>query len=241
MSVEYVAVCECGRSNTVLTNQMGGRHPCYCGFMLLIPTAEEFARNPVLTAYPSLLRKVSAQVEAGLLSGVTDCQRCGASTDREVLAVVACESSRSETVGGSGVWSVLLTLFTLILTILFAPLVVFLWMRPEGVTENYGRDTSVSVPIRLCLRCHRRLKSRAVPVLLGILAGGAVLTAVVAVFAGWWAVIPAVVAMSVVGLLVRANRKRRKSECKDLLAAVPVYTELGRAYRFAEVLLPPVE
>lgn len=234
MSSEFTAVCECGRSNTVQPDQMGGRHPCYCGFMLLIPTLDEFQRNPVQRAYPSLLRKVSARIEAGLLPGVEHCQRCGTPTDREVNAVVSCEQSRSETSGGTVVWSVLLMVFT----ILFAPVILFL--RPEpGVTEHYGRDTSVLVPMRLCQPCHRRLRSRRVLLLLGILAGGAVLTVGVAVLAGWWAVTPAVLTLPAVGVVIQANRRRRRTECKALLAAVPVYAELGREYRFAEVLLPP--
>jgi hypothetical protein len=234
MSPEYTAVCECGRSNTVHADQMGGRHPCYCGFMLLIPTPDEFQRNPEQRAYPSLLRKVSAHVEAGVLPGVEHCQRCGTLTDREVQAVVSCESSRSETSGGTVVWSVLLVVFS----VLFAPVILFL--RPEpGVTEHYGRDTSVRVPMRLCESCHRRLRSRQIPLLLGILAGGAALTVGVAVFAGWWAVIPGVLTLLATGVVLQVNRRRQRIECKALLAAVPVYAELGKAYRFAEVLLPP--
>jgi hypothetical protein len=242
MSAEYTAVCECGRSNTVRPDQMGGRHPCYCGFMLLIPTPAEFDRNPVQKAYPSLLRKVSALVADGQLPGTSDCQRCRTPTDREMLAVVSCESSQSTTSGGvSGSTSALVFVFTMIVTVLFAPFIVFFLLRPQPeVVEQHGRDTSVRVPVRLCEVCHRRLLSRQVPLLLGILAGGAVVTAGVAVFAGWWAVIPAVLTLTATGVLIQVNRRRQRADCKALLAPVPVYAELLSAYRFAEVQLPPV-
>ena len=75
--------------------------------------------------------------------------------------------------------------------------------------------------------------------LFGTLAGGVMLTVGVAVFAEWWAVIPAVFTFMATGVVMQVRRRRQRAERKALLAAVPLYAELGRAYRFAEVLLPP--
>ena len=108
------------------------------------------------------------------------------------------------------------------------------------MTEHYGRDTSVRVPLRVCEPCHRRLRSRGTLIVAGVLAGGAILTAGVAVFAGWWAVIPAGVALITAGVVVQSKRRRQRTACRALLTPVPVYAELLATYRFAEVQLPSV-
>lgn len=233
MSAEYTAVCECGRSNRVEPTEMGQRFPCYCGFMLILPPLDEFQHNPVQKAYPSVLRKVAAHIEQGLLPGIDDCQGCGTPTDRTAEALVVCE--RSKTTGGSGVWVVLLMLFA----ILFGPIIIL--FGSESVTEYHGRDTNIRVPARLCVACQRRLGSRWNPVALGVLVVGVIVSVVVGVFAGWWATLPVAVTMSASGLIARVARGRQRQVCKEVLAVVPDYAELLNAYRFAEVRVPPVK
>lgn len=236
MSLTYTAVCECGRSNTVEPAQMGGRHPCYCGFMLHMPTAAEFQQNPIQKAYASLLRKVRAHAEGDLLPGVHECQQCGSPTDRQIEVFIACEQSKTETTGGTGLWSALLVVFT----VLFAPVIIFLNPEP-GVTAHHGRDTSVRVPVCLCEPCQLRLTSRRIPLVLGIATGGAVVSAMVAVFAGWWAILPVVVTMVVIGSTVQSIQRKHRKACRDMLGAVPMYAEMLKVYRFAEVQVPRVK
>lgn len=238
MSAEYTAVCcDCGRSNTVELTQMGRRCPCHCGYISLVPRLDEFQQNPVQQTYPSVLPKVVAHIENGLLPGVEGCQGCGDRPAREVKAVVICERSRTETIGGTGAWSVLLSL----LIGMFGGFVLV--FRPHaGVTEYYGRDTDIRIPVRLCEPCQRRLTSRQIWPVIGVLGGGAVVAAVVGWLLGWWwAILPVVVALAAAGLITHRLQRQRVEGGRALLKAVPDYAELLQAYRFAEVRVPRVQ
>ncbi len=235
MSPTYAALCECGRSNTVEPHQMGGRHPCHCGLMLNLPSAAEFQENPAQKAYTSVLQKVNALLEAGLLPGLPDCQACGVPTDRRVEVPVECEQARAITTGRTD----LLTAVVLVLTLMFSPVVILLRPRPSVTT--IGRDTYVTVPVRLCEPCQRVLTSRRNPAAFAVMVGGAIVSAMVAVFAGWWAILPVVLAILLLVLIAPLAHRRRRRDCRTMFAVVPVYAELLQTYRLAEVHVPGQE
>lgn len=238
MSAEYTAVCcDCGRSNVIPPDNMGKRRACpSCGVFILMPRLDEFQQNPVQETYRSVLRKVSARIEEGLLPGTEDCQGCGDPTDRELDVWVYCESSQTETVGGTGPWPILLFLFTIV----FMPVIIFL--RPSsGVTTYHGRDTDIRIPVRLCEPCQRRLVARKRWPAVAVAFLGLALAVVVGLLAGWWWVVVVLVTLPVVGLLLQTTQRQRVEAGRDLLRAVPDYSELLTVYRSAEVVVPPVK
>jgi hypothetical protein len=238
MSAEYTAVCcDCGRSYAVQPVDMGKRRPCHCGYISLVPRLDEFQQNPVQQTYPSVLPKVVAHIEDGLLPGVEDCQGCGDRPAREVSVLVQCERSREETVGGTGVWAIL---FAILLGMVGG---FYILLRPDhGVTSYYGRDTDIRVPVCLCEPCQRRLAVLRLWPVIGVLGGGAAVAAVVGWLLGWWwAILPVVVALAAAGLITHRLQRQRVEGGRALLKAVPDYAELLQAYRFAEVRVPRVQ
>jgi hypothetical protein len=238
MSAEYTAVCcDCGRSNAVQPPDMGKRRGCTsCGFVILMPRLDEFQQNCVRETYPTMLKKVAARIEDGRLPGVEDCQGCDTPSEREVNVLVQCEQSREETVGGTGVWAVLLAM------LLGMVGGFFILLRPDhGATYFYGRDTDIRVPVRLCSACQRRLSARRLWPAVAVAILGLALAVVVGLLAGWWWVVVVLVTLPVVGLLLQTTRRRRVEEGRRLLRAVPDYAELLQTYRSAEVVVPSVK
>lgn len=234
---EYTAICcACHRSIPVPPANMGKRRACpSCGFVVLMPRLDEFEEAPVRETYQTVLKKVATRIEEGLLPGEEDCQGCGTPTDRQVNVWVECESSREETVGGTGPWAILSLLFGLLL-LPFLPFIIFFRHQP-GVSVIRGRDTNIRIPVCLCEPCQRRMTApRFWPALLVAVLGLA-LAVVVGLLAGWWWVVVVLVTLSAAGLLLQTTRRRWVEEGRDLLRAVPDYEELLQTYRSAEVLV----
>ncbi len=145
--MEYSVGCECGRRLVVDSTAAGSVIPCECGWDVIVPPLSQLRATTGVGAYESgVLDTIQRMIRDGSLPWGETCAVSGWPTDGVLDLVVHCERVHLPRPNSK-------------LMILFAPLfpaLVLQAMSDEG-REPVGRETSVTVPLRVAPEFHRRL------------------------------------------------------------------------------------
>ena len=162
--------CPCGRSVDVSEGAAGVRFPCDCGRTIAVPS---LGRLREMAGLPAVPVDPIVEVETALATGTLPppgCVECGRADAERFDLVAVCE--RRHAAGGpdgdgAGIAEVLL------LIVLGWPFLLLRAMlrRPSGEMDEvwHGRESVVSVPIRVCHGCRSqaRVRSRFVQRIVG--------------------------------------------------------------------------
>ena len=149
---DYRVTCECGRAVPVSERAAGSRVTCPCGREVEVPSLRELRRlagaadtvNPVL-----VLERLAA---SGRLVASGACSRCGRDDAATVHITVTCERSWTKT--SRLAWWLMPAL----------PWFARILVREEAEeapAQQFGRDVSLRLPLRLCAACRPEVRDRA--------------------------------------------------------------------------------
>lgn len=156
--MSYSVTCDCGSTLSVDATQAGSPVPCSCGRTAHVPSLSMLRQSAAEQAYPrSTIETIVHMIECGELPLGDTCAVSGRPTIDTILLHIQCEriwhrGSSADGLGGGRV-------FCLVLFGWLYFLVAWLEsIRPDRPPDVLGRNTTVEVPLRVCVEFDKRLK-----------------------------------------------------------------------------------
>jgi hypothetical protein len=159
----YSVKCDCGASHHVTATQAGSAIACSCGKSVNVPTLTLLRRSVGETAAPlNTIELIRAMIRDGTLPDGKICPYSRRPANDTILFNVECE--RSSVRGGEPLDMGKMVTYVF----LFGWIGALIASRKSQPREEFGRDTSVTIPVRISsdvrdkivrLRRQRKLKS----------------------------------------------------------------------------------
>jgi hypothetical protein len=137
---------------TVTAVQAGAEVRCLCGEVNAVPSLSELRHSVGQPRYNlGIVERIRQKVATGDLPSESACVKCGVQTSGILFCDVECERPWRS---GGGFWKYFF-LF------LLAP--VWLWfgqaLKDSRRPEQFGRETVVEVPLRMCPECQSAVRT----------------------------------------------------------------------------------
>jgi hypothetical protein len=148
--MEYHVSCGCGKRIAVEAEQAGTTIRCDCGQDVPVPSLSKLRTTAGLGAYESgVIDTIRRMLDEGTLPWGETCAESGRPTQDVIQLVVQCERLQTAK-DGLRSWQLAVFLFGLWALLVMAG-------RGQQHEEARGRDTFVTIPLRLQRESHRRL------------------------------------------------------------------------------------
>ena len=152
----YSIQCECRRPLSVTASQAATRVPCACGRLIEVPALSRLRQNAGQGAYEAgTIDIIRRMISTGDLPTGQVCALSGDPTSDCYELFVQCESSWMKG-PGSGHFAAVILLF-LLMPFWFVWMAIGKSMLDEERRE-VGHNRGVTIPLRICNRCHEKLR-----------------------------------------------------------------------------------
>lgn len=143
--MEYTVHCECGKAHPVAAKQAGSEFRCDCGRCVVVPRLSQLRIAAGQSAVPlNAVEIVEGMLRNGELPSNTVCPLSGKDAEHTVMLHVQCEEIWLQSEGRKG--NSLLFLYNLLIGWWLGAAVA---SEDSGPVQQYGRNTSVTIPIRI--------------------------------------------------------------------------------------------
>ncbi len=147
--MEYSVTCACQRVIPVAAAQAGTEVACACGRAVKVPRLSQLRTATGKAAYkPTVIEAIERLTREGDLPFSETCALCGMPTSDSIELYAECERARYRPPSVVPWW------------LLWLPWAPVIWLMSKFLPlpgETQGRDTGVTLPLRVCKRDQGRL------------------------------------------------------------------------------------
>ncbi|MCA9269712.1 MAG: hypothetical protein KDA41_14630 [Planctomycetales bacterium] len=159
--MQYAVPCQCGHRVEVSATQAGATVKCTCGASLDVPTLSQLRRSAGQASYEAgVIDTIRRMIDEQSLPSMSACVLCGRPTSETLMVQVQCETKYIKGFS-AGPWKWIFVIGS----VLFLPF-WWVWLLVghsilRERREEFGRDVSVRIPLRVDERCRESLQSTA--------------------------------------------------------------------------------